>query len=107
MAFTRQLHGVLEVVTPSGMYYLSPTMSERLYLIWIFRNFRTLPLTVLTKSQQRKMELIVARHRYASLDSCDEILGTVEFATPAKKPLRSATARTSAFSSRVVNAGGD
>ncbi len=90
--FRRQLRGVLEVITPSGTHYLTPSLTERLYLIWIFRNFRTLPLTVLSQWQRRKMEAIAAKYHRALPCTCDEILGTVEFVPASKKPVRSAVA---------------
>lgn len=88
MQMRRQIRGVLEVITPSGTHYLSPTFSERLLLIWIFRNFRTLPLNVLSEAQRKKIEGMANAYRRAEPFRCDEILGTIE-AIPAKKPARS------------------
>lgn len=87
MQMRKNLRGVLEVVTPSGTHYLSPTLSERMFLIWIFRNFRTLPLNVLTDAQRRKIENMATAYRRAEPYRCDEIIGTIE-ALPAKKPAR-------------------
>jgi hypothetical protein len=90
MSIRRQLRGVLEIITPSGTYYLSPSISERLFLIWIFRNFRLLPFTVLSQTQRRMIESIAAKSRRADPSRCDEILGSMEFVAPAKKPVQSA-----------------
>jgi len=114
MSISRQLHGVLEVITPSGTHYLSPSIAERLYLIWIFRNFRTLPLAVLNPTQRRKIESIAAKYKRANPSSCDEILGTVELVATSKKPVQSAVTAatrspaqvTASFKSRA-SAGGD
>jgi hypothetical protein len=104
MSLRRQLCGVLEVVTPSGAYYLSPSIRERLALIWIFRNFRTLPLTVLSRAQRRKIKLIVLRHEHVTLKRYDEILGSVEFDGIAKKPVQSSVVGRTA---RVASVAGD
>jgi hypothetical protein len=105
MSMRRLLRGVLEVITPSGTHYLSPSIAERLYLGWIFRNFRTLPLTVLSQAQRRKIESIAAKYRRANPSSCDEILGTVELVSAPKKPVQSAVAA-ARFKTRA-SAGGD
>jgi hypothetical protein len=114
MSIRRQLRGVLEVIAPSGTHYLSPSIAERLYLVWLFRNFRTLPLTVLSPTQRRRIEAIAAKYRRANPISCDEILGTVELVSPPKKPVQSAisavtrpaTQPAAHFKSRA-SAGGD
>jgi hypothetical protein len=48
--------GVLRVLTPLGPRYLQPTFLQRVYLLWIFRNFQTLPVKVLTPFQLRFIE---------------------------------------------------
>lgn len=92
MSIRRSLFGVLEVVTPAGAHYLCPSPLERVYLLWMFRNFRTLPLTVLTNAQRRKIESMVAKYRRANPMKCDEILGSVELGTPLRKPVRATVA---------------
>jgi len=88
MSIRRSLRGVLQVITPAGTHHLYPSLSERVYLIWMFRNFRTLPLTVLSDAQRRKIESMVAKYRRASPSKCDEILGSVELVAEMKKPVR-------------------
>src|ERR1700726_3510395 len=55
-------YGVLRVLTPLGPRYLNPSFAQRLYLLWIFRNFETLPVKVLSPRQQRWIDAICARH---------------------------------------------
>jgi len=45
--------GLLELRTPSGSLYVTPTYSQRLYLLWIFRHFRSLSRQVLSQRQQQ------------------------------------------------------
>jgi hypothetical protein len=85
MSMRRLFRGVLEVVTPSGTHYLSPSFTERLYLIWMFRNFRTLPLNVLTESQRKRIELMASTYNKAEGHQCDEILGSIESVPPIKR----------------------
>jgi TonB family protein len=48
--------GVLELRTPNGPLYVNPSFWERLYLLWIFRNFRSLSRQVLSLRQQRVID---------------------------------------------------
>lgn len=45
--------GLLELRTNRGSLYATPSFYERLYLLWIFRNFHSLTRRVLTQRQQR------------------------------------------------------
>lgn len=45
--------GLLELGTNRGSLYATPSFYERLYLLWIFRNFHSLTRRVLTQRQQR------------------------------------------------------
>jgi hypothetical protein len=58
--------GVLRVWTPLGPRYLRPSFAQRLYLLWIFRNFQTLPVKVLTSRQRRFVETLWAQDRFVS-----------------------------------------
>ena len=40
--------GVLRVLTPLGPRYIRPSFKQRLYLLWVFRNFQVLPMQVLS-----------------------------------------------------------
>ena len=59
--------GVLRVLTPLGPRYLNPSFVQRLYLLWIFRNFETLPVKVLSPRQQRRIDAMCARHGFVSV----------------------------------------
>lgn len=74
-------HGVLRVMTPLGPRYLRPTFKQRLYLLWIFRNFPTLPVKVLTRRQLRFIEGLWARDQFVSFGMGAEdapLVGTLE-----------------------------
>ena len=79
--------GVLRVLTPLGPRYVKPTLSQRLYLIWIFRHFDILPLQVLNARQRRLIDTLCVQRRFVSLDHVSEmegapLLGTVERRPP-------------------------
>lgn len=73
--------GVLRVLTPLGPRYLRPTFAQRLYLLWVFRHFQTLPLKVLSARQQRLIESLCDENRFVSFGvGVDDapLLGTLE-----------------------------
>ena len=79
--------GVLRVLTPLGPRFIRPTFRQRVYLLWIFRNFDLLPLQVLTARQRQLIDVLCAEQRFVSVaqDSGIEdapILGTVERRPP-------------------------
>ena len=77
--------GVLRVLTPLGPRYLKPSLAQRLYLLWVFRNFPTLPVKVLTTRQQRLVESMCANNRFVSFGvGVDDapLLGTLERRPP-------------------------
>lgn len=79
--------GVLRVLTPLGPRYVNPSFVQRLYLLWIFRNFHTLPVKVLSSRQQKRIDSICAQHGFVSLQELNEraepaILGTLEQRPP-------------------------
>jgi hypothetical protein len=77
--------GVLRILTPLGPRYLRPSFLQRLYLLWVFRNFQTLPVKVLTSHQQRLMEAMCAENRFVSFGvGVDDapLLGTLEQRPP-------------------------
>jgi hypothetical protein len=81
--------GVLRVMTPAGPRYIKPGLSRRLYLLWVFRHFQTLPSQVLSKRQQRLIDALCRQHRFVSslqADGMDEmpILGTVDWCARAE-----------------------
>jgi TonB family protein len=48
--------GLLELRTPGGLLYASPTFWQRLYLLWTFRHFRSLSRRVLSQRQQELVD---------------------------------------------------
>ena len=77
--------GVLRILTPLGPRYLKPSFIERLYLLWVFRNFPSLPAKVLTSRQLRIIETMYARNRFVSFGvGTDDapLLGTLEQRPP-------------------------
>jgi hypothetical protein len=78
--------GVLRILTPLGPRYLKPSFVQRLYLLWVFRNFQTLPVKVLSSHQQRLLESMCAESRFVSFGiGVDDapLLGTLEQRPPA------------------------
>jgi TonB family protein len=48
--------GLVELRTPLGSVYVTPSFWQRVYLVWTFRNFRTLPKQVLNRRQQHLID---------------------------------------------------
>lgn len=87
--------GVLRVLTPLGPRYLEPSFAQRLYLIWIFRHFETLPVKVLTSRQRHMIESMCANNQFVALAFEDApVLGTLEQRppVPAISPFRRGSA---------------
>ncbi len=102
MWLEKLLSGVLRVQTPLGPRYLKPSLAQRLYLLWIFRNFPTLPVKVLSSRQQRMMESMCSGNGFISFGIGVEdapLLGTLEQRPPV--PLQTTVRRPS---SSVANA---
>jgi hypothetical protein len=75
--------GVLRVQTALGPRYLVPSWLQRVYLVWMFRNFTVLPHMVLSRRQQRMVDRLCSEQKFASVvyaDVLDEapIIGTIE-----------------------------
>jgi hypothetical protein len=87
MWINRLLYGVLRVLTPLGPRYLGPSFLERLYLLWTFRNFTSLPRVVLNHRQQRLVDRLYSQQKFVSLafenGMFDQLMiGTVERLSP-------------------------
>jgi hypothetical protein len=78
--------GVLRVMTPIGARYIKPSFLERLYLVWIFRYFQTLPQQVLSHRQQKLIDRLCTSQEFVSLlsNGFEEapIIGTIERLLP-------------------------
>jgi len=66
MWFEKLSRGVLRVLTPTGPRYVRPSLAERVYLLWIFRNFSTLPVKVLSQRQQSWIDRVCTNHGFLS-----------------------------------------
>jgi len=91
--------GVLQIDTPIGPRYIQPSLSERAYLMWTFRNFPCLPQQVLSPTAQRLVDRLWSDHRFVSVSATDgpsqPVIGCIERrpapqpdAAAARKPLR-------------------
>ena len=75
--------GVVRVQTPIGPRYVMPSFLQRIYLLWMFRNFAILPHAVLNGRQQRLIDRLCSDQSFASFayaDGFDEapVIGTIE-----------------------------
>jgi hypothetical protein len=83
MLIEKLASGVVRVQTPIGPRYVMPSFAQRVYLLWMFRNFPILPHAVLNRRQQRMIDHMCAEQRFASMayaDGMDEapVIGTIE-----------------------------
>jgi hypothetical protein len=60
------LEGVFCIQTPLGPRYLRPNFWHRLYLMWIFRHFSSLPPQVLKTWERRFLESLCHSATYVS-----------------------------------------
>lgn len=84
--------GVVRVQTPIGPRFVLPSFLQRVYLVWMFRNFPILPHAVLNRRQQRMIDRMCSEQRFASMayaDGMDEapVIGTIEQRPPAGSEL--------------------
>jgi hypothetical protein len=71
--------GVLRVLTPIGSRYFRPSFAQRIYLLWIFRHFQTLPAKVLNSRQTRLIDVICSGQQFLAMRIDDvPVLGTLE-----------------------------
>jgi hypothetical protein len=79
--------GVVQVQTPIGPRYVMPSFTQRVYLLWMFRNFPILPHAVLSRRQQRMIDRMCGEQRFASMAYADgmgdvPVIGTIEHRPP-------------------------
>jgi hypothetical protein len=75
--------GVVQVQTPIGPRYVMPSFLQRIYMVWMFRNFPILPHAVLSRRQQRMIDRMCSEQSFASFayaDGFDEapVIGIIE-----------------------------
>jgi hypothetical protein len=78
--------GVLRVLTPLGPRYLKPSFTQRLYLLWIFRNFETLPVKVLSLRQQRRIDAMCTRQGFVAVFELNGLMDTPLLGTLEQRP---------------------
>src|SRR5215472_11692342 len=83
MVIDKLAAGVVQVQAPIGPRYLMLSFSQRIYFLWMFRNFPILPHAVLNGRQQRLIDRMCSEQSFASAtysDSMDEapVIGTIE-----------------------------
>ncbi len=78
--------GVLRVLTPLGPRYVNPTFAQRFYLLWIFRNFETLPVKVLSLRQQRRIDAMCSQHGFVSVLEPNGMVDTPLLGTLEQRP---------------------
>ena len=93
--------GVVRVQTPLGPRYVMPSFLQRIYMLWMFRNFPILPHAVLSGRQQHMIDRMCSEQSFASFtyaDVMDEspVIGTIEHrpaigmeALPPRRPVQS------------------
>jgi hypothetical protein len=59
--------GVLEVDTPIGPRYVQPNFKQRAYLLWIFRNFPSLPQQVLHPWERQLIDRLWSENKFVSM----------------------------------------
>ncbi len=75
--------GVVRVQTPLGPRYVTPSLLQRIYLVWMFRHFPILPHAVLRGWQQRMIDRMCADNSFAGFayaNGLDDlpVIGTIE-----------------------------
>jgi periplasmic protein TonB len=91
-------HGVVELRTDVGRLYVCPTLWQRLYLRWTFRNFHSLPQQILNRRQKRLIEGLSRKAIFTPAERvpASAIIGIVEnmrvLALPSTAEMAEATA---------------
>ena len=94
--------GVLQMDTPIGPRYVRLTLKQRVYLMWMFRNFPSLPQQVLSRREQRFIEQLCEENGFASMPGLGiagaPVIGRIEHRLqahaeilPMRKPVASTT----------------
>ena len=84
--------GILKVETSGGARYVELSLRQRLYLLWVFRNFTELPENVMSRREQQLVASLCGNSRFLDPVEVDDeaVIGTVERCavqlTPKKMP---------------------
>jgi hypothetical protein len=103
--------GVLQVDTPLGKRYIRPDFKQRLRLLWIFRNFQSLPQQVLSVSEQRFLNELCSEHRFVAVSASgghnQVVIGRVEKRLPVQPEALSAQKSGTGAASPLADQGGE
>ena len=87
MWFEKLARGILELDTPIGPRYLQPNLLERMFLLWTFRHFFSLPQQVLQPRERRLVDRLCLENRFVSLSAVGSpdrpVIGKIEKRAPA------------------------
>jgi hypothetical protein len=82
MLMEKMRRGVLQVSTDSGVRYVQPSFSERIQLLWTFRNFNVLSEEVLNEHEKHVLDCLCSDGRLFRPHIADAmpicVIGTVE-----------------------------
>ena len=78
--------GVLQLDTPIGPRYLQLNLLQRVYLLWTFRNFFSLPQQVLRPRERRLIDDLWSKNRFVSMPATGApgrpVIGRIERRAP-------------------------
>jgi hypothetical protein len=83
MSINKLRSGVLCLESPLGARHIRPNFFQRLRLMWVFRHFNNVPVTVLTRAQSELIENLRSEGQFVHADpeTLDMfLLGTIEYA---------------------------
>ena len=91
MLIDKICRGVLAVETSSGLRYVQPSLVERVWLLWTFRNFRLLPEEVLNRHERALIDSLCRKGRFlvngnGRGDLSLHSIGTVERSVARQQP---------------------
>jgi hypothetical protein len=88
MWIEKLIDGVLELETPIGPRYVQPNFLQRVYLMWTFRNFFSLPQQVLRPRERELIARLRSENRFVALRAVGgreaPVIGRVERRAPAQ-----------------------
>jgi TonB-like protein len=81
MLFAKMRHGVVEIAAGDERGYVEPPALQRLHLLWTFRNFHRLSVSVLSHRQQQMLEQLSTWQRSGERVDPEFVIGRAEFST--------------------------
>ena len=82
MWIEKLIEGVLQIDTPIGPRFVRLNLKQRAYLMWMFRNFPSLPQQVLRPREQRMIDRLCEENGFASMPGMGTadafVIGTIE-----------------------------